>query len=140
MKIITFVLVLLLSGCDPADGRLRITNNSSKKVYYTIAESSAPVECDLLRVRGKDTLWDGSQVIFPDSSVNEFRQGRNYWPEYVNKECKDSTLILYVFSESTVMKHARNGKVGSSFYNAKFMLNVKQLDAIKWNVVYDGFD
>ena len=123
MKTIIFIIIILLCyGCDMNNEKLRLVNETKDTIYY-----------DLIL----DTLLERGQYLYKappfDTVWPNFVMGRGdgVWEYKINNESKDSTLHIFILNSNSVS----NSVIKNHKYK-RLDLKIKDLDRLKWIVVY----
>ena len=134
--IIQIIILILFAGCDPADNRLLIVNNSESdiQINYSCHDSLS----DFFLERNTDISYGNLEVepVFFIKSKNEKRiimRGFNAWYRYVSN-CSHKELFIYVFNDSVVNSLDDNYiLLNGLFYKESFSL--KQLERSDWEII-----
>lgn len=140
--VIPFLLFLMMA-CDPIDDRLTIRNNSNEIIFYISTShrelgGNSPT-INSFKVNEKDTLWDEtSNLIFPLSSKKLIMIGRNGWEDFINEECEDGKLKIYILENNLFKTYPWDTIVNKQLYSKKYEMSIKDLSAKDWTIFYDG--
>jgi hypothetical protein len=137
---IFIVLSLLLLGCDPID-KIELHNRSSKVIFYSTSVNDSITGrnpfTNAYKINEGDTTWDeSSNLLLSDSSKFLTIIGKNAWVDYINKNCKDSTLRIFVFEKELIEQIPWDTLVAKQLYTKKFSYKVKDLEKLNWQIEY----
>jgi len=138
---IVFVALIpfLLSHCviDNFDSKLKIVNNSNEGIFVTISENSSfqfyPIVIDSVT---KDTLWDYTEFILPLDSTEGPPPTLGSWENYININCEDSILNIFIFDRSLLRNVKPDSLVLSQIFSKRYSLKVNDLQKIDWRILY----
>jgi hypothetical protein len=127
--------LMLLFGCDMADYRFRIQNKTAKTIYYRKQRDT------VLTPSLNDKMYGyrhSDYAIRPDTIMNIGMVGStDLWLRYV-RSSRDSTMSLFIFSKDTLEKYHPDTICKYKMYLKRYDLKEKDLDSMKWKVVFDG--
>ncbi|WP_303310715.1 hypothetical protein [Hymenobacter sp. BT730] len=83
-----------------------------------------------------DPLWKVQNSLLPDSSSSDYRAGPDGWPDYINHECKDSLLTIFIFTQAQLAHNTWESLYKKQLYSKKYKLSVQDLERINWQVIY----
>lgn len=147
MKLRNIIVLLsvqfLIAGCDPADNRLVIVNNSDHNIYYYISCDSI-LDNDLkiiMNSPGVNLKGDSIQLIShlfvrSNSTNNAIQRGFNAWPHYI-RNCKNKTIYLFVFNESEALKYSDTYITNVTQYDSCLVYNLKEVRKSNWTLVFE---
>ena len=128
------LILLLFERCDPYDMKLKIVNNTNEIIYLDISKSktfnSHPI---FLTENAKDTVWNYMTWIKPKDSLMVPAIG-NSWEGVVNKECVDSTLIIFIFKDHLLKTTSRDSVLKYQVNSKRLFLTVPDLNRINWRI------
>ena len=136
MRKLLFFAILCLFGCDPYDRRLTVVNNSNKDILYKISDNDSISKSSQLRISGKDTIWNESTIVFSDSSSKISMPGRNGWEEYINEDCSNQKLRIFLFDKELISTVPWERIYQEQKYTKKYELTVEELKQMSWEVNY----
>lgn len=130
MRLITILLTLFITSCDPIDFKLKVYNNSSTSIYIIHSFTS------------NLSLLD-STVAEPYNGIaikpqENYTVRANYikWEDAIRTDSKDGKLRVYIFDEETVSKYSWHHIVSNNLYSKKFELLEVDLKKINWIITY----
>ncbi len=137
MKHISYLtIILLFINCDRHDTKLVLSNKTNDTIYFNIMHSDDRLEWSpLVKKNGKIDITM-SQFIRPKEIKSRAIMGK--WEYLINDECKDSAIRIYFFKKELVENVPKDSFLSRQAYSKKFKLKVKDLERMKWRVVYDG--
>lgn len=136
---VSFVAIII--SCDPIDKRLTISNDSDEILFY-ITSASATLDGrspfkNSFKIENGDTIWDeSSNIIFPSSSKSPAIIGRNGWEDFINEDCEDSKLRIFVFEKNLIDRVPWDTIVTRQYFSKKYEFNVQDLEKLNWRVEY----
>ena len=139
---LSICLILLMFGCDPIDERLLISNNSDEIIFYLISprielDGQSPFK-NSFEIVDKDTVWDEtSNLVFPSSSKTPVIIGRNGWEDFINEDCQDNKLKVFIFQKSLISKVPWDTIVANQQFSKKYELTIEDLERNNWQVKYE---
>jgi hypothetical protein len=131
----------LLVGCviDTFDTKLKTINKTADTIYVTLSETSFykhhPIEIDSTN---GNILWDYMLWINPLDSSFHIPRTLGGWENYINEKCQDSTLTVFLFDETLLKSVPRDSLIARQLYSKKFSYKVKDLEKMKWRIVYNN--
>lgn len=137
-KYIFFIFIFLLFGCDPMDNRLIIVNKSTEPIFYSMSINDVITNNPLRILDSKDTIFEDSYIIPADTFIRHALIGSNEWEYFINRDCIDSTLKLFVFEKQTILNIPWDTITKYRLYKEKYNLTVKGLQKMNWKVVYSS--
>jgi hypothetical protein len=137
MKHVLFFLILaLITSCDPYDDRLNLVNNSENDIFYSISKTdSFSKRSNPLRIVGNDTVLNESLFIKSKSEVKEMMLGRNSWEEFVKNECDNGKLRIFIFNDSLINKNNWDSIVKNQSFSKKYSHSFESLIKNQWRVL-----
>lgn len=137
-----FVIVLcapfFLVGCvvDTFDTKLIVVNETPETVFVDLSKSksfeSHPVSIDTTK---GDTLWSYMRWIPPMDSLNS-QPPLGSWERYINEDCSDSTLTVFIFDRRLLRSTSRNSLIAKQLYSRKYSYKVRDLENLNWRIEY----
>jgi len=134
-----FILVgfALLISCDPYDTRLTIENRTDEIIFYSISVNDSIRNSSPLVIDNEDTIWTQSSLILPDSVASEVILGRDGWKYFINEDCLDSTLRVFLFDKNLVLETPWDTIYAKQKYLKKYEMSVEDLEKANWRLVYE---
>lgn len=137
-----FLILVLISGCDPVDNKLKVINLSGERIYLLRshrAKLSAKYRDDVALSGSGFGFINYIEQVEPNDTLPLTKLGNssNTWIRYINNVCEDGKLRLYTFSLDTLQKYSWKTVLEKEYYNRKVELSVKDLDKQNWVVVFD---
>ncbi len=137
MKQYLLILVFIfLLGCDPTDDRLTIVNESNDDVFYSLSINDTVTNNPVRILDSKDTIWRESNIILTNTFIRHSLIGPNEWEYFINRNCEDSTLRVFIFKKEFILNTSWDSIVAKQTYSKKYKLTVKDLDKLNWRVTY----
>src|SRR5688572_17950894 len=112
------IAITFLFSCDPVDRRLTIVNNTSKPIFNVISTDNILDEENPNFEQGKklfiidknqDTVWTQQDYFVPPHSENDLEIiGTNAWTDFINSECHDSAINIFILDAEVVVKEPWN--------------------------------
>lgn len=135
------IISIALLGCDPVDKKLTLANDSGDLIFYAMSPNDSIRGASPLNyafeIEKPDTIWDESRnLLLSDSSKTVAMIGKNAWEKYINEQCKDSALRIFVFEKSLITTISWDTLVAKQQYSKKFTYKVKDLKKLNWRVEY----
>jgi hypothetical protein len=139
-RYIFITLIVLACGCDPID-KIELHNKSNKMIFYSTSVNDSITGrspyFSTYKVDKRDTVWDeSSNLLLSDSSKFLTIIGKNAWVNYINEQCKDSTLRIFVFEKGLITKVPWDTLVAKQLYTKKFAYKVRDLEKLNWQIEY----
>lgn len=138
--ILSFALTfafLCIESCDPYDMKLIIVNRSSQNVFFDISKTgkfkSHPIVLD---EKTMDTTWDYINWVNANDYMKVPAIG-NSWDGFINNECIDSTLTVFIFTDSLLKNVPKDSIVKFQMCTKKLNFKVADLNKIKWRIEFD---
>lgn len=139
----SLLLIAFLHGCDQVDRRLTIVNKTSKAVFFVLSKDSILDENNpnykkqIYTISNKaDTHWTTQDYfVKPKSEKQSEILGINGWTSFINQDCQDSTLYVFVFDAVDFSNNSWEGVKNKNLYRARLPLKVEDLEKIYWKVV-----
>ena len=119
-QLIFFIAIVLISGCDTLNEKLKLINESNNKLYYQVLPDTALyVDLFLEEFPMGDTVCPG------------LIGGEGAWEYRINNKSVDSTLYVFIFfskelDSSVIQNH--------QFYRKGF--KVEDLNRMNWIITY----
>ncbi|GAB3830414.1 hypothetical protein GCM10028895_46480 [Pontibacter rugosus] len=86
-------------------------------------------------VQGGDTVWDVSRnLILPKDSTHLQIIGEDAWEDFINNDCEDSTLRVFIFTKGVLESFSWNTILKKQLYINKYNLTVENLQESNWKV------
>lgn len=132
--VFTFVILIIVMGCDQYDGKLTLVNNSNDTIYYSLSfDNNSISSFPINQKEGKDN-YEEANVILPKSEIHETTM--DTWEEFINTRFKDSTLLVFFFTDQLIKVAGRDSIMRNQLYSKKVTLKVKDLEKLNWRVIY----
>lgn len=132
LMIITIFSIILIS-CDPQDGKLKLSNNTSDTIYYVLIYGNHNVEdketFELLVTKSLNE----SSFILPNSIHSCVSM--DPWEKTIYRG-KDSTLKIIFFNKNIIARTQKDSIKEVNKYYKKVTLKVEDLDEVKWTINY----
>jgi hypothetical protein len=126
--------MLFIAGCDPHDGKLTIVNTSDDTIFYSFSYNNDSISSYPINQKdGKDNYED-SYIVQPKSENHELVM--DTWENFINKELKDSTLIIFFFSKDLIRTAGKDSIMRNQLYSKRERVKVKDLESLDWRVTY----
>jgi hypothetical protein len=129
-----FIIFLFVSGCEIADSRLLLVNNSNDTVYYYVSYRSDSIEFFPVVYRHNEIDFKYSNVLAPNEKYHV--PVLDNWVSLINNNSYDSTLKIFFFNKELVNLTNRDSILKHQIFSKKKKLTVKDLDRIEWCVSY----
>lgn len=131
---LSFVIIISLFGCDPADGKLTLVNNSNDTVYYSVAGCGDSIgSFPLAYKEGRIDILFSSMLL---KNEEYHVPVMDTWEYFINNRCSDSTLKIFFFSKDLIKSAGEDSIMKHQVYSKKERLNVKDLEKLNWRVSY----
>jgi len=130
----TISIVLIFSSCilKTWDTRVRVINNSQKKIRYIYQLMS---KSDLtINTKDCDTSWILS-TIAPNNEDGIAVLDK--W-EFSLRDDTSKILRIYIYSEDNILKYGTCNVIRDQLFIKRFDLTYDTLEKLNWRVVYDG--
>jgi len=139
MKHFFFIFIgFSLTGCDPYDNRLTLINNSSEMIFFDISENGQfSKEMIIIDSKSRDTLWNYMNFIKPNQSLKIPLLGKNSWEDYINNECKDSTITVFIFNSELLRSSIQQTLIKKQQFTKKYLYKVADLKRLNWVIDYN---
>ena len=103
MRILTILILGLVTACDPIDSRLKIDNTTSDTLFYVVSTTQELNDEDLFYIKPSSYIVLGPQngTLDPKTATripSMFGVGTHTWERGINQHCKDSTLTIFIFN------------------------------------------
>lgn len=140
-KYLFFIILLTFSilSCDQVDDRLKISNKSSRTIFYKISKDTT-INISMCHINyNHDTIWTKNLVNFiePESAQNESILGiGNAWKKFIEKSFPDSTLHLFIIDKEMLMNLNANERINSNDVLYRYDLHVKELEKMNWEITF----
>lgn len=126
----SLLALILFTGCDFADNRLQIVNNSSSAISYDYS-TSGEINPDSNRM-----FWYLSNQILPNKSQRVTLLGsRNMWVKEIENS-KTKRLSIFIFSVDTLKKHENIDFVLKKHLYEKIDYSINDLEKNDWTINY----
>jgi len=138
-KALIILVSIFLNRCviDTFDMRLKVVNKTEKTIFVDLSKSgyfkSHPVLIDSIKM---DTLWNYMKWVNPLDSVDNIPRSQGSWEAYINEECQDSTLTVFIFDKPLLKSTSPDSLVSNQLYSKKFSYKVKDLEKLNWRIEY----
>ena len=136
LRILIISSVLFFISCDPMDDRLTIVNKTKDDIFYSLSTIDSVSINPLRIVNSADTVFFDSQIVLADSIYKHGLIGPNEWEYFINRDCQDSTLRIFIFEKKLILNTPWDSIVAKQQYSKKYELTVKELEKLNWQVVY----
>lgn len=130
-----FVLFVVLGGCDPIDDRLTIVNKTNRTIFFEITDEDT-FDNYPVKIEKSDTLWDYISFVKANEAAKQPLMGKRRWERYVNQDCKDSTLRVFIFDKKLLHSVPPDSLVSNQLYSKKYSYKVKDLEKLNWRIEY----
>lgn len=105
MRILTIVILGLVTACDPIDSRLKIDNTTSDTLFYVVSKTRELNDDDLFYFKPSSYIVLGPQngTLDPKTVTrvrSMFGIGTHTWERGINEHCEDSTLTIFIFNNN----------------------------------------
>lgn len=137
LRILIISSVLFFISCDPMDDRLTIVNKTKDDIFYSLSTIDSVSINPLRIVNSADTVFFDSQIVLADSIYKHGLIGPNEWEYFINRDCQDSTLRIFIFEKKLILNTPWDSIVAKQQYSKKYELTVKELEKLNWQVVYE---
>ncbi len=136
IKYILYLIVFLqLISCDYHDTKLVLYNKTNDTVYYDIMYSDERLEWNPYAKKNGKVDVSISQFILPKENKSSAVMGT--WEEQIYRMAEDSAIRVYFFKKELV-NIDNDSFLKKQDYTKKIKLKIKDLEKIKWKIVYDG--
>ncbi len=142
--LISFLLsfLLIVSGCDPADSRLKARNESQAPIYVTYSNDTIlPLDSFCPRgyyLNGNDTItyFNCDARVDPDSTKTIFIRTLKAWGKFIKNQCKDNKLRVFVFSEQVLTEIPWDSIRNNNLYLKRYDLGLDSIKKLNWIITY----
>jgi hypothetical protein len=130
-----FVLIFILTGCDPTDNKLKIRNDTEGVIFYSLSKNDSFLKNPLYIV-GNDTILENSNMVSANSNFYHALIGPNEWEYFINRDCEDSTLRVFIFTKEFIMNNRWDSLVHNQQFSRKIEASVTDLQKSNWEILY----
>ena len=89
-----------------------------------------------VKIEKSDTLWDYTSFVKANEEAKQPLVGKRRWERYINQDCKDSTLRIFIFDKKLLVSVPPDSLVLNQLYSKKLSYKVKDLEKLNWRVEY----
>lgn len=138
-----FLLILFIVGCDPADNRLTIANNSNTNIYYIITcdstiHNSNIIENQTFIGESNDTVFvESDNFIAMKSSKKVVKVGKNGWEKFIKFNCSHEQIYLTFILDSIVNNYSVENILDQKLYLKQVSITLGDLKNNDWIVNFD---
>ncbi len=135
-----FLLCLSIIGCDPADNRLTIVNNSDLNMYFILSCDSMSNNSNILKNQtfideyNDTTFTESDNFIAMQSSKKVIKVGKNGWENFVKSNCSNEKLYLTFISDSIFNNNSVESILYHKLYLKQFSISLSDLKSNNWIV------
>ena len=135
-RYLLLLLIILMLGCDPIDDRLFVINKSNDTIFYSLSTNDSVTINPIRILESKDTIYNESCIVLPDSFSKHGLIGTNEWEYFINQDCKDSNLRVFIFEKKMLVGIPWDTIVEKQEYSKKYKFNVEELKKLNWRIEY----
>jgi hypothetical protein len=63
--------------------------------------------------------------------------GKNSWEDYINNECKDSTITVFIFNSELLRSSIQQTLIKKQQFTKKYLYKVADLKRLNWVIDYN---
>ncbi|MGN8068231.1 hypothetical protein [Mucilaginibacter sp. 22184] len=131
-KLALLFVVLMCTGCEYFDSRLRVVNESPLTVsVYDINDTNS--------VTQNNIEYYQSNVIHPKDTAALTKPGKNEWTNYI-EGAPEKRLYLYFFDIDTLNRYQHKADMNYLIESKKYLKRVDftldQLNQMNWEIHY----
>ncbi len=136
IHIIFFSLIII--SCDPGDGRLVFINSSNDTICFIISPKNKiigrnPIMFDSIK---NQILLKESNIILPNTSLKNYKIGKNSWERFIIQECEGKILRVYFFKKSLLDKNNWEVIKEKQLFDKKVEFTLPKLESSQWIINY----
>jgi hypothetical protein len=125
---------MLITGCDPHDGRLTIVNNSSDTIIYNFSFNKKNFTLPVNKVDGVIN-YQNVNIIFPHDENSEPIMGN--WEDFINNNSADRTLVVYFFTKNLIETIGKDSIIKNQINSKEVRVKVAELKNMNWLISYN---
>ena len=133
--LLAFIIsLLIITGCDPSDGKLTPVNNSKDTIFFSFSyKNDNTFSYPLIEING-NIDYEKSDVLFPHSASAQ--PVIDSWENFINNKCKGSTLTIFFFTKKLIDSIKRDSIMNYHLFTKKKKFKVYDLEHLKWRIMY----
>lgn len=127
--ILNFILLLLLSGCDYGDNRLKIKNHSKNDIAFVFSSDTI-----LDKIHNIDVLI--REKIRPGGTVNQIMLGGPKAWSFLIKNSNNKKLNAFIFNIDTLSRYSDLKYIIKNRRYIRYEFTEKKLEELNWEIIY----